>query len=48
MRRIFWVGRNLRHKDQTMVLGPTLRKILPYINFAVATSALGFQVCQIA
>lgn len=27
-----------------MVLGPTLRTWLPYLNFTVATSALGFQV----
>jgi len=26
-----------------MVFGPTLRKVLPYVNFVVATSALGFQ-----
>ncbi|KAK1226852.1 hypothetical protein PQX77_010156 [Marasmius sp. AFHP31] len=26
-----------------MVLGPTARKVLPYLNFAIATAALGFQ-----
>jgi hypothetical protein len=26
-----------------MVLGPRARQLLPYINFAVATTALGFQ-----
>ncbi|KAK7434191.1 hypothetical protein VKT23_020322 [Stygiomarasmius scandens] len=26
-----------------MVLGPTARKILPYLNFGIATSALIFQ-----
>ncbi|KAK8166414.1 hypothetical protein IWX90DRAFT_212424 [Phyllosticta citrichinensis] len=26
-----------------MVLGPTLRRWLPYLNFTVAISALGFQ-----
>lgn len=26
-----------------MVLGPTIRKVLPYINFGVAATALGFQ-----
>ncbi|KAJ7090776.1 hypothetical protein B0H15DRAFT_884044 [Mycena belliarum] len=26
-----------------MVFGPRLRQFLPYVNFAVATTALGFQ-----
>jgi len=26
-----------------MVLGPTFRKFLPYVNFVVATAALSFQ-----
>jgi len=27
-----------------MVLGPTIRKLLPYVNFVIATGALVFQM----